>query len=77
MIEGGTRKKVTIQFTPDINYEQFSKLPNHTFYTYSSEYEMRLLFGENIEKMKEINDFYLCSFPYDTLDDIVNTLRNI
>lgn len=76
-LEGGSRKKVTIQFSPDIPYELLSKFSNRSFYAYPGEFEIRLLFNERSEKMEYINEFYLCSLPFDILDEIVKTVKPI
>lgn len=77
MLEGGTRKKITIQLTPDIPYELMSSLVNQTFHAYPLEFEMKLLFGAKSEKLEHINEFYLCSIPYEILDEKAKTIKPI
>lgn len=73
-LEGGSRKEITLQFSPDIPYDLLPKFANITFYAYPWEFQIRLLFGESNERKELINGFYLCSLPYDQLDDIVKTI---
>lgn len=77
ILEGGSRKKITIQFTPDVPYDRLPALASRTYYAYPREFEMRLLFGEKSEKMEFLNGFYLCSLPFDIIDDIVKTVKPI
>lgn len=76
-LEGGSRKKITLQFTPDVSYDLLPKLVGRTFHAYPWEFEIRLLFNENNERSNLINGFYLCSIPFDKVDDIVKTIKPI
>ena len=38
---------------------------------------MRLLFNEGNEKKQNTHDFFLCSLPFDKIDDIVKTIKTI
>ncbi len=73
-IEGGSRKEITLQFSPDIPYELVPQLVGKTLYAYPWKFEIRLLFSENNDRKNLINGFYICSLPYDKLDDIVKTI---
>ncbi len=76
-LEGGSRKKITLQFSPDIPYEMLGKLAGQSFYAYPWEFEIRLLFNDSKERSELINGFYLCSLPFDNLDEIVKTIKPI
>lgn len=76
-LEGGSRKKIILQFSPNIPYEMFGKLKGQSFYAYPWEFEIRLLFNDSKERSELINGFYLCSLPFDKLDEIVKTIKPI
>lgn len=76
-LEGGTRKKIEIRFSPHIPYEMMPRLVNREFYIYPWKFELRLLFNESPKKKEMINGFFLCSLPFEQLDELVKTIEPV
>lgn len=76
-IDGGTKLKFKIQFTPQIPFDLAPKLAGHTFYAYPKDFEVRMQFGEHNEKQQLINTFYLCSVPYEKIDSLIKTIESV
>ena len=77
IIEGGSRKLITIQFAPLIPYNEAPNLVGREFYAYPIEFNLRLLFIENNEKMDLINDYFICNISYQNLDKLIETIKPI
>ena len=70
------RKKITIQFTPDIQFDIAQSLIGKVFYCYRFEFEVRILFADKTNKTDGLNSFFICGLPYDIIDDIVKTIES-